>query len=351
MTIKSIFKYSISLVLAFVLLYYAFKNVDLNEFFAKASEVSYMWVVLSVAMSLVSHWLRAYRWNILLAPFGYHLKSGRTFLAVMTGYLANLAFPRIGEVTRCGVLKKNDGVPVSHSLGTVITERIIDFFILLFLVFLDFILEFDKVYGFFSKTLGFNKIIENKIFVVTGGAVLVALGIAAYFLVKYFISNEGNNAFLNKVRVFIGEMMDGLFSLGKIQNIAGFLFSTLVIWVLYYLMSYVILFSIAETSDLSFLAGLSILVAGGLAMAMPVQGGIGTYHAFITGIMLLYGIEQNTGLFFATLLHASQIFSILLFGGLCVLISVFISKKKTSNSLQDANRKENSSTRADAEND
>lgn len=337
MTIKSILKYFVSLVLAFILLYYAFKNVDLGEFFAKASEVSYIWVILSVAISLVSHWLRAYRWNILLAPFGYELKAGRTFLAVMTGYLANLAFPRIGEVTRCGVLKKNDGVPVSHSLGTVITERIIDFFILLFLVFLDFILEFDKVYGFFSKTLGFNKIIENKTFVIAGVVMLMALGIGSYFLVKYFVSKEGNNAFLNKVRVFVKEMMDGLFSLGKIKNIPGFVFSTMAIWVLYYLMSYVILFSIVETSDLSLLAGLSILVAGGLAMAMPVQGGIGTYHAFITGIMILYGIEQNTGLFFATLLHASQIFSILLFGGLCVLVSVFISKKKISNSQQDAN--------------
>ncbi|MEQ9285792.1 MAG: lysylphosphatidylglycerol synthase transmembrane domain-containing protein [Cyclobacteriaceae bacterium] len=337
MTIKSILKYFISLVLAFILLYYAFKNVDLGEFFAKASEVSYIWVILSVAISLVSHWLRAYRWNILLAPFGYELKAGRTFLAVMTGYLANLAFPRIGEVTRCGVLKKNDGVPVSHSLGTVITERIIDFFILLFLVFLDFILEFDKVYGFFSKTLGFNKIIENKAFVIAGVVMLMALGVGSYFLVKYFVSKESNNAFLNKVLLFVKEMMDGLFSLGKIRNIPGFVFSTLAIWVLYYLMSYVILFSIVETSDLSLLAGLSILVAGGLAMAMPVQGGIGTYHAFITGIMILYGIEQNTGLFFATLLHASQIFSILLFGGLCVLVSVFISKKKISNSQQDAN--------------
>ncbi|MEQ6121175.1 lysylphosphatidylglycerol synthase transmembrane domain-containing protein [Reichenbachiella sp. MALMAid0571] len=339
MNIKSILKYLIPLVLAIVLLFYAFKNVDYSEFIAKASEVNYMWVIASIAISLISHWLRAYRWNILLSPFGFKLKSGRTFLAVMTGYLANLAFPRIGEVTRCGVLKKNDDVPMSFSFGTVITERIIDFFILLFLILLDFILEFEKVFGFFSETLGFEQIFQNKIFIAFGIGFFLIMAFAGFFLVKYFIKMEIENAFFNKIRTFIKEMMNGLFSLRKIKNVYGFVLSTLGIWVLYYLMSYIIVFSMGETSELGILAGLSILVAGGIAMAIPVQGGIGTYHAFITGILLLYGIQQSTGLFFATLLHASQVFSILFFGGLCVLISVFVSKNKSSNSQKNANGK------------
>lgn len=327
------------MVLAIVLLFYAFKNVDYSEFIDKASEVSYKWVIASVVISLVSHWLRAYRWNILLSPFGYQLNSGRTFLAVMTGYLANLAFPRIGEVTRCGVLKKNDGVPMSLSFGTVITERIIDFFILLSLIILDFVLEFDKVFGFFSETLGFEQIFQNKFVVAFGIAVFIIVALGSFFLVKHFISIKSENAFLNKIRIFLKEMMDGLFSLKKIKNVYGFVLSTFGIWVLYYLMSYIIVFSMGETSDLGILAGLSILVAGGIAMAIPVQGGIGTYHAFITGILILYGIEQNTGLFFATLLHASQVFSILFFGGLCVLISVFVSKNKSPNSQENADGK------------
>ena len=339
MNIKSILKYLIPLVLAIVLLFYAFKNVDLSEFIAKASEVNYMWVIASIALSLISHWLRAYRWNILLSPFGYELKSGRTFLAVMTGYLANLAFPRIGEVTRCGVLKKNDGVPMSLSFGTVITERIIDFFILLSLILLDFILEFEKVFGFFSETLGFDQLFQNKIFIAIGIVAFIIMSLISFFLAKRFISIESENAFFNKIRTILREMMNGLFSLKKIKNVYGFVFSTVGIWVLYYLMSYIIVFSIAETSELGILAGLSILVAGGIAMAIPVQGGIGTYHAFITGILLLYGIKQSTGLFFATLLHASQIFSILFFGGICVLISVFVSKNKSSNSQENANGK------------
>ena len=336
--VKTIIKYGISLALAIVILMYAFKNVDLNDFISKVSEVSFSWVVFSVFLSLVSHWLRAYRWNILLKPVGHELKSSRTFLAVMTGYLANLAFPRIGEVTRCAVLKKNDGVPMTTSFGTVITERIIDFFILLFLIFFDFVFEFNKVFDFFSKTLKMEKLFENKTIIAAGIVSLILLGILGVYLLRKFLQHESDTGFIGKIRGWVRELTEGLLSLRKIENAAGFVYSTIGIWVLYYLMSYVIVFSIPETADLGFMAGLSILVAGGIGMAMPVQGGIGAYHALVAGILFIYGIQQETGLFFATLLHASQVVSILFFGGVCVLISAFISKNKSSTSHDNGNQ-------------
>ena len=328
MKLKSILQYSISLILAFALLYYAFKNVELNDFFARASEVNYSWVIFSIFLSLLSHWLRAYRWNILLAPFHNDLSTGRTFLAVMTGYLANLAFPRLGEVTRCGVLKKTEGIPVSVSFGTVITERIIDFIILVSIITFDLIVEFDRVFNFVFELLGFQKVLDNKYITISIALGLVISGILGLYLLKVFINKNSNNAFVQKIQNFAKELMEGLFSLKKIKNIQGFLWSTLGIWVLYFFMSYVIIFSIEETSFLGILAGFTILSAGGLAMAAPVQGGVGTYHTFVTAILVLYGIDSQTGLFFATLLHSSQIISIAVFGGLSVLVTAFISKKK-----------------------
>lgn len=337
MSLKSIATYVISLVIAIALLVLAFEKVDLSEFISKTSEVQYIWVVFSIFLSLVSHWLRAYRWNILLEPFGYQLRTSRTFLAVMTGYLANLAIPRLGEVTRCGVLKKNDAVSMSLSFGTVITERVIDFCILLIVILSGFILEFDKIFGFFSQTLGFEKLLNFKWLIITILIIGVAVMAIGYVLIRKFIINNGKNELVNKLRRFLKDLMDGLFSLRKIKSIWGFMLSTIGIWVLYYLMSYVIVFSIAETSELGLLTGLSILVAGSLAMLVPVPGGIGAYHLTVSGIMALYGIQSKTGLFFATLLHSSQFVSILVFGGLCLLISVFISKNNipTSPEIED----------------
>ncbi|MEQ9050951.1 MAG: lysylphosphatidylglycerol synthase transmembrane domain-containing protein, partial [Marinoscillum sp.] len=122
----SVLKYTFSLGLALALLYLAFRNVDFSEFIEKSRQVNYTWVIVSILLSLVAYYARAYRWNILLKPLGYpNLNVHKTNLAVLVGYLANLAFPRLGEVTRCGMMKRSDDVPVSTSLGTVITERII----------------------------------------------------------------------------------------------------------------------------------------------------------------------------------------------------------------------------------
>ena len=120
-------------------------------------------------------------------------------------------------------------------------------------------------------------------------------------------------------------------SIRKVEKKFAFLVSTLLIWVLYYLMSYIIIFSFEATSNLDFFAGLSILMAGGLGMAAPVQGGIGTYHAFVSGILLLYGINKADGVLFATLLHTSQFISLTIFGGISFIISIFLNKNPNGN--------------------
>lgn len=329
MKISSILKYSFSLLLAGVLFYFAFRNVSIDDFMEKVSEVNYWWVVLSVVLSLLSHWLRAYRWNLMLRPLGYErLSDGRTFLAVMSGYLANLAFPRLGEVTRCGVMKKNDQIPMSISFGTVITERAIDFLILLSLILLDFIIEFDLVYDFFISSVGWDTGADHTWTIVIVGITLVALVIAGILILKRILEHEFENAFLQKIHRVLTDIVNGLLSIRKVQNISGFVISTVGIWVFYYLMSYVIFFSISETSALGFGAGLSILAAAGVAMAMPVQGGIGAYHTLVSGVLIIYGIEATSGLFFATLLHTSQLVSILVFGGLSVLGTLIIARKR-----------------------
>jgi uncharacterized protein (TIRG00374 family) len=336
-SLKSIATYVISLVMATVLLVLAFRKVDLPEFISKASEVEYIWVGFSIFLSLVSHWLRAYRWNLLLEPFGYNLRTGRTFLAVMIGYLVNLAIPRLGEVTRCGVLNKNDAVSMSLSFGTVITERVIDFCILLLVILAGFIIEFDKIFGFFSQTLGFKEIFDRK-WLITGIMMVALVGLTIGIIsLRKFMANNSNNGLVNKLRKFLMGLTEGLLSLRKIKNVWGFILSTVGIWVLYFFMSYVIVFSIVETSGLGLSAGLSILVAGSLAMLAPVPGGIGAYHLTVSGILVLFGIKSKTGLFFATLLHSSQFASILIVGGFCLLISIFISKNKipTSPEIED----------------
>jgi len=328
---KSILKYTFTLIIAFGLLWYVFRDIDLSILFEKVKKANFTFVYISIALSLFSHFLRGYRWTLLLKPLNYQVNSFRAFIAVMVGYFANLLLPRMGEITRCAILKKTDNVAIPASLGTVISERIIDLLLLLLLIFSTIIIEFKTLKIFITDYIkwimtGFN--LAN--YLVLGGILLFIILIGIYLFRRNKESIHSSSLY-QKSRPFVHDLISGLKSIRKIKEKTAFFVSTAMIWILYYLMSYVIIFSFPETSDLDFFAGLSILMAGGLGMAAPVQGGIGTYHAFVGGILMLYGISKEDGVLFATLLHTSQFVTLVVTGGISFIISLFLHKNPNGN--------------------
>lgn len=338
--IKVLVKYTLSLLLAGGLLWYVYRDIDLASMVDRLRFIDYRWYIASVFVSLLSHLTRAYRWNILLEPFGFKLSSFRTFLAVMVGYFANLLIPRMGEITRCGVLKKIDDVPVTTSLGTVVTERLVDALSLFSLITLTLILEFDRLspvfFGFFRDTFSGYELSSHFITfgtIALAGVVLLAVYMFKRFDLKHKIRKI---SFYQKVVTLFSELVAGIFSIRRIRRKAGFIISTVLIWVLYYLMSYVVFFSMEQTSGLGFMAGLSILIMGGIGMSAPVQGGIGTFHILVSSTLFLYGVSEEDGILFATVLHTSQVLMVILTGSICFVISLFISKKDSKTTIQNA---------------
>ncbi|MTI31530.1 lysylphosphatidylglycerol synthase transmembrane domain-containing protein [Xanthovirga aplysinae] len=331
---KSVLLYTISLTVALGLMWYIFRDLDFSVVLSKLKQLNYGWIALSVIIAISSHYARAYRWNLLLQPLGFQLKTWRTFLAVMSMYFVNLILPRMGEVSRCGVLKRTDKVPVTASLGTVVVERLVDFLALLFLLTIVLVAEFGRLKSYllaaFEHT--FDKLQDNLnlLFLLAGLVVLGVLGIIFLFTSKR--SFLRNNPIILKVKSFLKDLSLGFTSIGKLQNKAGFWLSTLLIWAAYYLMAYFIIFAYPPTVGLSMWAGLSILVMGGLGMAAPVQGGLGTYHAMVSGILILYGISEQDGIIFATIMHSAQTLMVLILGGICLLLSLLISPKEKEES-------------------
>ncbi len=323
-------KYLFSLTVAVGLMYYVFHDWDFSDLAERFKQVNYGWVLLSVVLSVISHALRAYRWNLLLGPMGYSsLSVYRTFKAVMVGYLTNLAAPRLGEIARCGILKRTDNVNMSASIGTVVAERIFDFLVLLALILLAFILEFDRISHFFAgfindKYAGMNLTTYKLGLLLIFGFILAA----SVFTLWWFRERIKKKPFYYKIRSFLREMTDGFTSVLRLERKAGFWVSTVFIWLLYYVMAYVLFFSVASTSHLGLAAGLSILIMGGLGMSAPVQGGFGTYHLLVGSILLTYGIAEKDGYFFATLVHASQTVAVMAIGGLSLLLTLPEKKKE-----------------------
>ncbi len=321
---KNIIKYTVSLLIAGGLLWYVFRDIDAATLLSRLAEVRYGWVLLAALIFLLSYITRSYRWNVLLKPLGYrHLTVFRTLVAVAIGYFANLLVPRMGEVTRCGVLKRLDDVPVTTSLGTVVAERIIDLLSLLLATTFLFIAEFDRLSGFITSFAS-DKVdnVGESLFAVylLGGAVVLLL-LLFYLFGRVWKEKLKRNLTFQKVRTFMREVGRGLSSVRRIENQPGFWVSTVLLWICYFLMSYVVFFALPETENLTPWAGVAVLVMGSFGMAAPVQGGFGTFHALVSGVLVLYGISESDGVLFATLVHGLQTLSFIVLGAIAFVLA------------------------------
>lgn len=254
---------------------------------------------------------------MLLKSSGHNVGTLKSYFAVMIGYLVNSLVPRLGEVTRCGIINRTDKVPIAFSFGTVVTERVIDLIMLLIITAATFLLQFDLLHGKFiwvkDSAIEF---LSSNLWLLIALFVLGIIGIYTLFFSK--LSQKIN--LIQKVKSFVNQLFEGILSLRKLKNQKGFWSATLGIWILYFLMLYVITFGSEMTKDLGVLAGMSILVMGSFGMATPVPNGIGSFHAFVAGILVLYGIDSEDGKIFALILHTSQYITVLLFGSISLIL-------------------------------
>ncbi|MBW3544339.1 MAG: flippase-like domain-containing protein [Bacteroidetes bacterium] len=332
---KQVLKYIFLLTLSLALFWYVLRQVNIAELLGRLSEVNYSWVLLAMLAALISHMMRAWRWNLMLHPLGHYPSFGTTFNAVMIGYLANFVLPRFGEVARCGVLRKNAGVPVSTSFGTVLAERALDLIMLLGIVAITLLLEFERLEAFLSEIFsGGSRISTNAVLwlAVTGGVGLLA----GLYLWRLFHPRLLRYPFYQKVMQLGRDLIAGILSIRQIRRQGAFWFMTVMIWVMYYFMSYLVVFSIPQTSNISMLAGLSILAMGGIGMAAPVQGGIGTYHLLVSGVLIVYGASQGDAILLTLLLHTSQSVFVIVIGSISLLISLLKGTKALRHEVEPA---------------
>lgn len=318
----------VSLSLAIGLFWYVYRKQDMSDLIEKLSHASPIWLIASAITALISHWSRGYRWAIALNPLGYQPQKTTTFMAVMVGYFANAFVPRLGEVARCGVLKRTEDVPINVSFGAVVTERAIDLIILLLLTITTFLLEFDKIGAFVMDQFSEKSGEMTSKFVLLG--ILGGIGLLTLLVLYLFRKKLMETAIFHKVKEFLLGMKDGLLSIREMNPTSKvfYLLHTINIWVMYYVMTYVLFFSLEVTSDLSMMCGLTVLIMGGIGMALPSPGGVGTYHAFVSASLIAYGLSQDVGVQFAFLMHSTQTVTVILVGAICFVITLLIARKK-----------------------
>lgn len=273
-------------------------------------------ILLSMLFGLLSHLSRAYRWSYLLEPMGYKPKFSNQFMAVMVAYLANFGVPRSGEILRGVSLSTYEDIPFEKVFGTIISERIADFIMLLLVVGIAMIMQTDDLLAYFQN----NQI--NPI--LTFG---VLLAILAFGVIVLKLIKKSKHGIFVKFKKFAKGLLEGMRSILKMKNKWGFLFHTLFIWIMYVLMFYVIIFTVPELANTSFGIVMVAFVVGSFAISAT-NGGIGVYPIAIGASMMLFGIDKQDGEAFGWIAWGTQTLLIVIVGGLSFLFLPILNGKK-----------------------
>ncbi len=298
------------------------RNQDLEKIWDEVQQANFFWIALAIISGFLSHLVRAIRWNMLINPLGKAPSTSTTFYALSTGNLANLAVPRLGEITRCVTLAKYSKHPFNSIAGTVVAERVFDMITLLVLIFMTIVFQFNYLSGFLSYFIVeplMKMVGDNSLLLFFSG--LIALGLI-FFLFRYLRQINSNKAGLaGKIKRQIIGFWKGVLTLRDMQQKLLFFFLTVAIWTFYFFTVYFIFFALPGTSMLGVPAGFTILAMGSLGIVAPVPGGIGAYHFIvITTMTELLGIVSESATSYAYIAHATQMFTILILGGYSWLI-------------------------------
>lgn len=298
-------------VLGLGILWWMYRGTNWSDFgHYVLHEMNWWWMLLSLAFGILPQMARAWRWKMALEPLGEHPRRTSCIDAIFMSYAASLVIPRVGEVTRCGTLKTADGVSFTMSLGTVVTERLVDSLLMLLFTGIAFLLQLPMFLRFLKET---NTNIGDLLYRFTGTGYivtficLVAALIAGLVAIRRF-------SFFKKGRDMLRDMWKGVLSLRKVRNLPLYLFYSVLIWVGYFLHFYIAFFSFDFTAHLSIGAAFLIFCVGTFAVLVPTPNGAGPWHFAVKTMLVLYGVAETQAIMFALTVHTIQTALVVLLG-------------------------------------
>lgn len=277
-------------------------------------EMKWGWMALSLLFGILPQTLRAWRWRMALAPLGERPRTRTCVDAIFLSYASSLVIPRVGEVTRCGTLKTCDGTSFTRSLGTVVTERLVDSLVMLLLTALAFFLQLPVFVRFLDATgtdlTGFFHRFTTTGYLVTAVCLLAALGLGATLLWRFSVFSKGRDMMRN--------LWAGIVSLRGVKNLPLYLFYSVAIWVAYYLHFYIAFFCFDFTSSIDPIAAFLIFCVGSFAVLVPTPNGAGPWHFAVKTMLVLYGVAEAPAVMFALVVHTIQTALVVLLGAYAV---------------------------------
>jgi len=235
----------------------------------------------------------------------------------------NLALPRMGEISKCGVMSRYEKISFTKLIGTVVVERLIDIIMLLLLLLLTIFTQFGQLLKFLDN----NPEVKQKLEKVIYSPILIGGGIVFLLIIWMLRHKIQKSALMLRLMDYFHKFVEGLRSISKMKKVGAFVFHSFFIWFLYYAMMVTVFYAFDFSSNLPLLAGLTVFVLGSFGMLAPVQGGIGAWHFMVIQGLILYGISKADATVFALVAHGSQTVILIVFGLLSMLALPFVNER------------------------
>ena len=307
------------------ILYWMYRGEDFMQLrHVLTEEMDWTWMLLSFPFGILAQMFRGWRWKQTLDPIEdlspstakapsnqkIRARSATCIYAVFISYAASLIIPRIGEFSRCAVLKRYDGVSFSKALGTVVTERAVDTLIVMLYSGIILLVEMSVFGTFFKKTgTSLDHILEG--FSLTGWLVMAVCGLAVLVLLHLLLKNF---SIYNKVKMTLSGIWEGVLSLRGVKNLPLYLFFSIGIWVMYFLHYYLTFFCFDFTENLGIGCALVSFVVANFAVIVPTPNGAGPWHFAIKTMLILYGVADEQALWFVLIVHTVQTMLVIALG-------------------------------------
>jgi glycosyltransferase 2 family protein len=306
---------------------WVYKGQKLDNIWEGIAGFNYWWIIASFIAFIFSHLFRALRWRMLIQSMGFKPRLDNVFLSILVMYLANLALPRMGEVTRCGIVKKYDGVPFTSLLGTVLVERVVDVIFLLLMLTGVLLLDWDVLSSFLHPD---NVSGSDKFSFLTSGWFLGLVAGLILVLVLVFIFRRRilHQSFTQKLLAYFRKFVEGLKSVFNLHRPMQFVLLTIAIYSCYYLSTLFVMKAFSPTASLSPMVALAVLTFGSVGMVLPVQGGIGPFDYFAINTFILYKVTVPDSQLVTLVMHGSTTLFIILVGAIALAILPIVNRKR-----------------------
>ena len=327
---KTLLNNIIKIVLPFILggaiLWWMYRGEDFSTIsHVLTEEMNWTWMLLSFPFGILAQMFRGWRWKQTLDPIDdlspstvmqppsnkkIRARNATCIYAVFISYAASLVIPRIGEFSRCAILKRYDGISFSKALGTVVTERAVDTLIVMLYSGIILLIEMSIFGTFFKKTgTSLDRILQG--FSLTGWLVTAVCGVAVLILLHLLLNKF---SIYNKVKMTLSGIWEGVLSLRGVKNLPLYLFFSIGIWVMYFLHYYLTFFCCDFTAQLGIGCALVSFVVANFAVIVPTPNGAGPWHVAIKTMLILYGVADEQALWFVLIVHTVQTMLVIALG-------------------------------------